>query len=102
MKSGYELAQKTGVNTFNLYGERITIIHPGALVERLYPGQVLFIRREDDMYWCGRVYNDSFYFLLGAAIPVPVKDAFAYLRAAWAVEDAHIEGDFVNQGELDF
>lgn len=102
MKTGYEPGQRTGVNTFNHYGELITIIHPGAKVDQLHPGQILFLRRKDDLYWCGRVYNDVFIFLLDCAIAVPIEDAFDYLRAAWIMAEAHKEGEFVEQGELDF
>lgn len=102
MKSGYEPGQQTGVNTFSMWGELITIIHPGAVVERLHPGQVLLLRRKDNLYWCGRAYNDEFVFLLGCAAPVPVGDAFDYLRAVWVMDEAHQEGDFLSQGELPF
>ncbi|SEL88233.1 hypothetical protein SAMN04487787_12817 [Kosakonia sacchari] len=81
MKSGYEPGQRAGVNTFSMWGELITIIHPGAVVERLHPGQVL---------------------LLGCAVPVPVGDALAYLQSAWSMEEAHQEDNFVEQGELPF
>lgn len=102
MKSGYELAQRTGINTFNLYGERITVIHPGSSVEYLHPGQVLLLRRMDNLYWAGRVFDDAFIFLLGNPVPVAVENAFAYLRAAWCMDEAHKDKDFINQGELDF
>lgn len=102
MKSGYEPGQRAGVNTFSMWGELITIIHPGAVVERLHPGQVLLLRREDNLYWCGRAYNDAFVFLLGCAVPVTVGDAIGYLQSAWSVKEAHQEDDFISQGELDF
>lgn len=102
MKSGYEPGQSAGVNTFSMWGELITIIHPGAEVERISPGQVLLLRRDDNLYWCGRVYNDAFVFLLGCAVPVSVSDVFGYLRSVWVMEEAHQESDFVEQGELPF
>lgn len=102
MKSGYEPGLRAGVNTFSMWGELITIIHPGAAVERLHPGQVLLLRREDNLYWCGRVYSDAFVFLLGCAVPVPVGDAFGYLQSAWSVEETYQENNFVAQGELPF
>lgn len=102
MKSGYEPGQTAGINTFSHYGELITILHPGAHVPSLTTGQILLLRRSDNLYWCGRVYNNEFMFLLGNAVPVPVEAVFDFLRAAWIVDECHRDADFLSQGDLPF
>lgn len=102
MKSDYEPEQTAGINTFNYWGEVVTIIHPGAGVETLRAGQILLLRRHDNSYWCGRVYNDAFIFLLGSPVPISKEAAFEYLRSLWKMAQVHHDADFVEQGELDF
>lgn len=104
MKSGYEPGQQSGVNKFHLWGELIAIIHPDGRLEReqVHDGQVLLLRRSDNLYWCGRAYKNEFIFLLGSATPVEIEKAFDYLRAAWCMEEEHSDSDFVEQWELDF
>jgi len=100
MKNAYDPGQKHGLNVFEWHGEEVIIVHPGAYLYELIPGQLVLFRRYDGLVWCGRTWPDFYAFELEK--PMDAWDALQYLADLQRMRLANQDSDFSGQEQLPF
>jgi hypothetical protein len=99
MKTGFDPAQREGLNLFAWYGEDVLIVHPGAYLSRITSGQLVMFRRPDGLVWCGRTWPNFYAFELEK--PVDSLEALQWLADKHLMTQTNID-DFSLQEELPF